>query len=480
MTPAIEPSNPGPLDSTNLVSPAHPAAPDHQSHQGNQANHAYQVNQDHQTNQVGQLDQQLASFQPLGVQLDLERMLGVLAALGNPQQQVPIVHVAGTNGKGSVCAYLSSILTAAGYRTGRYTSPHLVDWTERITVNQVPIEPPVLAELLREGERAIAQTGISLTQFELVTVAAWLYFARQRVDLAVMEVGLGGRLDATNVVDEPIACAITSIGRDHWQVLGDSLGQIAGEKAGILKPGRPLVVAPLPPEARAVVTDRAAQLACPIDWVEPAEPIAPPSESWPHLPWVRSGDLTYPLPLAGQIQRTNAAVAIGLVQRLRSAGWAIATPAIQTGMANARWPGRLQWTTYQGRSLLVDGAHNDDSARVLRDYVDQQNLGPVTWVMGMLSTKDAAAVLRILLRSGDRLYTVPVPDPQSINPEALVHLAPEAIALTETRPFMELSSALEVALRGDRPVVLCGSLYLLGQFFRISTPTLSPALSAKS
>lgn len=480
MTPAIEPSNPEPLDSANSVSAAHPAA---QDHQGNHANHAHQANQDHQTNQdnqVGQLDQQLASFQPFGVQLGLERMLGVLAALGNPQQQVPIVHVAGTNGKGSVCAYLSSILTAAGYRTGRYTSPHLVDWTERITVDQVPIEPQVLAELLHEGEQAIAQTGISLTQFELVTVAAWLYFARQRVDLAVMEVGLGGRLDATNVVDGPIACAITSIGRDHWQVLGDSLGQIAGEKAGILKPGRPLVVAPLPPEARAVVADRAAQLACPIDWVEPAEPIAPPSESWPHLPWVRSGNLTYPLPLAGTVQRTNAAVAIGLVQQLRSAGWAISNPAIQTGMANARWPGRLQWTTHQGRSLLVDGAHNHDSAQVLRDYVDQQNLGPVTWVMGMLSTKDAAAVLRILLRSGDRLYTVPVPDPQSIAPEALVQLVPEAIALAEGRPFTDLLPALEVALAGDRPVVLCGSLYLLGQFFRISAPTISPALSAKS
>lgn len=480
MTSAIEPSNPEPLDSANSVSAAHPATQDHHA---NHTNHAHQANQDHQTNQVdqvGQLDQQLASFQPFGVQLGLERMLGVLAALGNPQQQVSIVHVAGTNGKGSVCAYLSSILTAAGYRTGRYTSPHLVDWTERITVDQVPIEPQVLAELLREGERAIAQTGISLTQFELVTVAAWLYFARQRVDLAVMEVGLGGRLDATNVVDGPIACAITSIGRDHWQVLGDSLGQIAEEKAGILKPGRPLVVAPLPPEARAVVADRAAQLACSIDWVEPAEPIAPPAESWPHLPWVRSGNLAYPLPLAGTVQRTNAAVAIGLVQQLRAAGWAISNPAIQTGMANARWPGRLQWTTHQGRSLLVDGAHNHDSAQVLRDYVDQQNLGPVTWVIGMLSTKDAAAVLRILLRSGDRLYTVPVPDPQSIAPEALVHLVPEAIALAEGRPFTDLLPALEAALAGDQPVVLCGSLYLLGQFFRISAPTISPALAAKS
>ncbi|HEY9689033.1 MAG TPA: folylpolyglutamate synthase/dihydrofolate synthase family protein, partial [Coleofasciculaceae cyanobacterium] len=421
------------------------------------------------------LDRQLASFQPLGIKLGLERMMAVLAALGNPQAQVPIVHVAGTNGKGSVCAYVSSILTAAGYRTGRYTSPHLVDWTERITIDQEPIDPDVLAGLIAEVERAIAQVGETLTQFELVTAAAWLHFARQAVDVAVIEVGLGGRLDATNVVDEPIAWAITSIGRDHWQVLGDTLGQIAAEKAGILKAGRPGVVAPLPPDARAVVAERAERLACPIDWIAPAEPIEPPASSVPSIPslpsgqsWARSGDLTYPLALAGAVQLTNSAVAIGLVRQLRSAGWAISDSAIQAGMAATRWPGRLQWATWQGRSLLVDGAHNADSALVLRAYVDSCQLGPVTWVVGMLATKDPAAVLSILLRSGDRLLTVPVPDPQSIAPADLAALGSQTADLDQSVIFTDLAPALEAACAGDRPVVLCGSLYLLGQFFRMA------------
>ncbi len=410
------------------------------------------------------LDRQLARFQPLGIKLGLERMLAVLAALGNPHQQVPIIHVAGTNGKGSVCAYVSSVLTAAGYRTGRYTSPHLVDWTERITIDQEPIAPDALTELFGEVERAIAQVGESLTQFEVVTAAAWLHFARQAVDVAVIEVGLGGRLDATNVVDEPIAWAITSIGRDHWQVLGDSLEQIAAEKAGIIKAGRPGVVAPLPAEAQAVVANRAAQLQCPIDWIAPAELIGIPDASG--QPWARSGDLTYPLALAGAVQLTNSAVAIGLLRQLRSAGWAISDAAIQAGMAATRWPGRLQWATWQGRSLLVDGAHNADSALVLRAYVDSCPLGPVTWVVGMLTTKDAAAVLNILLRSGDSLLAVPVPDPHSIDPATLAEMGAQITDLDQIATFSDLSPALTAACAGDRAVVLCGSLYLLGQFFR--------------
>lgn len=410
------------------------------------------------------LDRQLAASQPLGIVLGLERMLAVLAALGNPQQQVPIVHVAGTNGKGSVCAYLSSMLTAAGYRTGRYTSPHLVDWSERITIDDRPIAPAVLSELLTEVGAASEQAQQSLTQFEQVTAAAWLYFARERVDLAVMEVGLGGRLDATNVVDNPIACAITSIGRDHWQVLGDQLGQIATEKAGILKAGRPVAIAPLPPEAATVLRDRVAALGCPAHWVEPAEPVAPPAGA--NGPHARSGGLVYPLPLAGAVQLTNSAVAIALVQQLRAAGWAITDHAIQTGMAATRWPGRLQWTSWQGRSLLVDGAHNADSAAVLRAYVESESLGPVVWIMGMLSTKDAATVLQTLLRPGDRLLTVPVPDPQSIDPAALAALGAQTTGLDHVAAMTTLGEAIEQALSGDRPVVLCGSLYLLGQFFR--------------
>ncbi len=167
-----------------------------------------------------EVDLLVQPFQRFGVNLGLERINKLLADIGNPHHQVPIIHVAGTNGKGSVCAYLSSVLTQAGYRVGRYTSPHLVDWTERICLNEQPIKKADLISVLKEITTAIKPHGESPTQFEVITAAAWLYFAQQKVDVAVMEVGLGGRLDATNVCSHPLVSIIVSISREHWQRLG--------------------------------------------------------------------------------------------------------------------------------------------------------------------------------------------------------------------------------------------------------------------
>ncbi|NER00301.1 MAG: bifunctional folylpolyglutamate synthase/dihydrofolate synthase, partial [Cyanothece sp. SIO2G6] len=186
----------------------------------------------------------LQQFSQFGIKLGLESTRELLRCLGNPHLQVPMVHVAGTNGKGSVCAYLSSILTEAGYRVGRYTSPHLVDWTERICINGQAIAPATLLSILQYVAQVIRDRNLATTQFEMVTAAAWLYFAQQQVDIAVMEVGLGGRLDSTNVCDRPLASVITSISRDHWQQLGPTLGHIATEKAGILKPQCPAIIGP--------------------------------------------------------------------------------------------------------------------------------------------------------------------------------------------------------------------------------------------
>jgi len=214
-------------------------------------------------------------FQHFGVRLGLERMHQLLAAKGNPHQQVPIIHVAGTNGKGSVCAYLSAVLTQAGYRVGRYTSPHLVDWTERICIKEQPIASGKLQQLLLQVIDAIKLGEESPTQFEVLTAAAWLYFAQEQCDIAVIEVGLGGRLDATNVCDRPLVTIITTISREHWQVLGPTLADIAREKAGILKPGCPAVIGQLPPAAMAVVKQRIAALDCPAIYPEPAVYLEP-------------------------------------------------------------------------------------------------------------------------------------------------------------------------------------------------------------
>lgn len=412
------------------------------------------------------VDTILKKFERFGVNLGLERISALLENLGNPHQQLNVIHVAGTNGKGSVCAYLSSILTAAGYPTGRFISPHLIDWTERIYLNDRPISPKAFEELLLEVDAAIKPDGPTPTQFEVITAAAWLYFARQKVDMAVMEVGLGGRLDATNVCDKPLVAIITSISREHWQRLGPTLADIAGEKAGILKSGSPAVIGKLPPEAREVVEKRIASLGCPAVWVEPSCPISSaPGQS---LDFASYNGIEYPLPLLGEVQLLNSAIAIAAIQVLQQQGWSISTEAIQQGMANTKWPGRLQWITWGDRRLLIDGAHNPAAARVLRQYIDSLNVESVTWVMGMLSTKDHADVFQELLREGDRLYLVPVPGHSSAIPQELVVVAESICPNLEcTLTYSDLFAGLEAAVNlQENLIVLCGSLYLIGDFLR--------------
>ncbi|MBD2295832.1 bifunctional folylpolyglutamate synthase/dihydrofolate synthase [Anabaena sphaerica FACHB-251] len=435
------------------------------------------------------IDSLLQPFQLFGVNLGLSRIVKLLANLDNPHHQVPVIHVAGTNGKGSVCAYLSSVLTEAGYRTGRYTSPHLVDWTERICVNEQPIEPESLSQLILQVQAAIDQNEESPTQFEVITAAAWLYFAQQKVDIAVVEVGLGGRLDATNVCSQPLVTVITSISREHWQQLGPTVADIAGEKAGIIKPGCPVVVGPLPTDAQQVVISRSLELQCPIITPQPAQEINP---GWAE--YKRWGDgekieeskstIKYPLPLKGQIQLTNSALALAALEILQQQGWKIPEQAIINGIGKTKWPGRMQWFTWKkdnntSYQLLIDGAHNPASAEVLRNYVDSLTPPPprkqggenncVTWVMGMLATKDHGDIFQALLKTGDKLYLVPVPDSNSANLDNLTKLALETcldLGFCSTYPdvFIALDAAFTSIDNRDNLVVLCGSLYLIGYF----------------
>jgi dihydrofolate synthase / folylpolyglutamate synthase len=394
----------------------------------------------------------LDRFTHFGVELGLERIDRLLNDLGNPQRQVPIIHVAGSNGKGSTCAYLSSVLTAAGYRVGRYTSPHLVSWCERISLNGQDIAPIDLHQLLVKVVEAIDPQQVSPTQFEVITAAAWLYFAQQQVDVAVVEVGLGGRLDATNVCDRPLVAVITSLSREHWQRLGETLAEISFEKAGILKPGCPAVFAPQPAPAAAVLRARAAQLACPVTWVEPA----------------LSQD--YSLSLPGEHQRINAALAIATFHILQQQGWQISEEDIIHGLATTEWRGRLQWTTWRNRNLLIDGAHNPAGAKMLRQYVDEQRKGATDWVMGMIAGKDHGDVFKELLKAGDRLYLVPVPEHTAADLQEMAQLAQTVCPkLAHCGVYEDVIEGLEAAMKanidqGDALTVLCGSLYLIGHF----------------
>jgi dihydrofolate synthase / folylpolyglutamate synthase len=424
------------------------------------------------------IDRLLAPFHQFGVNLGLSRIQTLLTALGSPHQSVPIIHVAGTNGKGSVCAYLSTILSAAGYQVGRYTSPHLVNWNERICINNQPISTDRAVDLLNQVIAAVDPTTPTPTQFEIVTAAMWLYFAQSKVDIAVIEVGLGGRLDATNVCDNPLATIIVSIALEHWQQLGDTIAKITGEKAGILKLNCPAIIGTLPPEAIAVVTERVTALNCPTTWVKPAvvtqksrSTLASPLNS---LPWVEFAGIAYPLTLLGEMQLTNSAIAIATIQTLRQSGWKISDAAIVAGMANTQWLGRIQWTDWQDHKLLIDGAHNPAAAIALRQYVDTLHQ-PISWVMGMLSTKSHREIFQALLRPGDRLDLVSVPGHSSADPIELKDLALTvcrdlAVVNTHADLTIGLSAAFNqttLPKATTHQPVLCGSLYLLGYFLKL-------------
>jgi dihydrofolate synthase / folylpolyglutamate synthase len=403
-------------------------------------------------------DTLLDRFAHFGVELGLERIERLLNDLGNPHQQVPIIHVAGSNGKGSTCAYLSSVLVEAGYRVGRYTSPHLVSWCERINLNGHDIPLSELQRLLPGVIAAIDPSHSSPTQFEVITAAAWLYFAQQKVDVAVMEVGLGGRLDATNVCDRPLVSVITSLSREHWQRLGNTLAEITYEKAGILKANCPAVIAPQPAEAEAVLKQRLVELNCPAIWIDPEI------------------SLKYSLPLPGEHQLINAALAIATLHLLQQQGWNITEEHITQGIAKTQWRGRLQWMKWRNRDLLIDGAHNPAGAAMLRRYVDQERADqPIQWVMGMIGSKDHGDVFTALLRGGDRLYLVPVPEhiPADIQKLALVAQA-SCPNLGACSVYPGVLEGLEAAFEKDLTTVLCGSLYLIGHFFSHSqAPTRS-------
>ncbi|MBE9031062.1 bifunctional folylpolyglutamate synthase/dihydrofolate synthase [filamentous cyanobacterium LEGE 11480] len=429
----------------------------------------------------------LQQFARFGVNLGLEASEQLLEVLQHPQDRTPIVHVAGSNGKGSVCAYISSILTAAGYRTGRYTSPHLVSWTERICINDQPIDRADLWATLEQVKAAINPDKPSPTQFEVFTAAMWLYFAQRKVDVAVIEVGLGGRLDATNITDECLVSIITSVSLEHTERLGDTLAKVAYEKAGILKNGCPAVIGELPESALAVVSRAAFDRFCATTYPTPAKDVGQGSCLFEGMETYEFDDSTvmyaaqeiqYQLPLEGEIQRHNSALAIAAIQRLHEQGWEISDTAIVKGIANTQWPGRLQWYDWKGHRILIDGAHNPASAQVLSSFVANHSRQSRHWVIGMLSTKNHTEIFQSLLQPGDSVYFVPVPEHSSAALPELVSNAKQVCPdLKSAVVFNDVQLGLQAATieaKHQDLVILCGSLYLLGHFFEQEASIQSP------
>lgn len=379
----------------------------------------------------------LLALSRFGVRPGLEAMRRLLARLGDPQRALPVVHIGGTNGKGSTAAFVEAALRAAGRRTGLYTSPHLLRFGERIRLDGQELSPDALAGYLT---RVFAVAGDE-TFFEIATAAALLAFAERKVEVAVLEVGLGGRLDATNVVERPLVTVITGVALDHTEVLGDTLVAIAREKAGIWKPGVAAVAACEDAAACAVLEERAAQLEAPLslygrDFDDRALP---------------------PLGLLGAHQRRNAALARRALQLLPPA-LRPAEALVAEGFANVRWPGRLEWLA---PDVLVDGAHNGDGARALAAALPVLAAGrPVTLILGVVADKDARSMATVLAPCASRVIATAPPSPRALPAAALAALLPGC----EVAP--DLASALGRA-RGQGLCVVAGSLFLVAEARRL-------------
>ncbi len=378
----------------------------------------------------------LYQLRRFGVKLGLENMRQLAAGAGQPQERLRFIHVAGTNGKGSTCAFLEAIYRAAGYRVGLFTSPHLVSFRERIQVNRQLISQDDVARLVAElpGEG-------SFTFFEAVTVMALKYFAAERCDIVIWETGLGGRLDATNIVT-PLVSVITNIQLDHQQWLGPTIAEIAAEKAGIIKPGAPVITAAEEP-ALQVITQTAARQNAPLTVVTALE----------------NCDLALP----GAHQRLNAALAVAAVRAAQST-IPVTEDAIPSGLKTAHWPGRLQLLKLGGvRSILLDGAHNPAGAKALAAALstDFAARRPAI-ILGAFADKDYAGICQTLAPLAARILLPPVSSGRSADPHALAELCRQANPVAAVQICPSLSAALDAAA-AEPFVVITGSLHFLGE-----------------
>ena len=404
-----------------------------------------------------------------GAKFGLENTFRLAALAGNPQDRLRFIHVAGTNGKGSTCAMLESIYRAAGLRTGLFTSPHLVSFRERIQVNRQLISEAEVVRLVEALQPWLKQFPADHhpTFFEVVTVMALEYFAEQKCDLVIWETGLGGRLDATNVVT-PLASVITNIQFDHQQWLGDTLEKIATEKAGIIKLGVPVITTVEEPEALAVTEKTAREKNATLVKVGQASSLSPSEETKK----LETGKMPV-LPLPGAHQLINAALALATVETLQGK-IPVSDAAVCTGLETVRWPGRLQSITRDsGQKILLDGAHNVAGAKALLSALEKNfTAARRTLILGVLQDKDWRHICGTLAPIATRIFTVPVASERTAAARELAAACRAANPVAEIAACDSLRRALDQAA-GDRFVVVAGSLYLVGEALELLG--LSPA-----
>jgi dihydrofolate synthase/folylpolyglutamate synthase len=419
------------------------------------------------------------ALHPKSIDLSLGRIERLLAALGRPERRLPpVIHVAGTNGKGSTIAFMRAILESAGHTAHVYTSPHLVRFHERIRLGRLGggrfVEEDRLVEALRRCEGA--NEAEPITVFEITTAAAFLLFAEEPADVLLLEVGLGGRLDATNVIAAPAAAVITAVGRDHADYLGDTLALIAAEKAGILKQGCPAVIAPQDHEAADRVLREGAERAGAGPILIGNQDFSAHEERGRLVYQDEDGLLDLPRPrLTGRHQIANAGTAIAA---LRAAGFGDLESAVyEAGMSRVEWPGRLQRLTRgrlagiapSGSELWLDGGHNPDGGRAISAAladIEERSAAPLVLIVGMLGTKDADGFLRNFAGLAREVIAVPITGQIAARPaEEVAALARTAGIASSVQPGVEAALASLHDAIWERPprVLICGSLYLAGE-----------------
>lgn len=387
----------------------------------------------------------------------LQRMRSLMAALHNPEKKVRYVHIAGTNGKGSCAAMLSSIFQATGYKTGLYTSPHLVRENERMQIGGIPVPDDRFASLAEEVKHAADGIGVRPTEFEMLTAMAFLYFAEEKVELAALEVGLGGRLDATNVLTDPALCVIMNIGLEHTEILGDTLEKIAGEKAGIIKDHVPVICHPGTPGVMEVFRQVAAEHDAPLAVADfPSLRTQSLGLSGQVLTYQDLTDVR--LPLIGEHQAGNAAVAIEASRKL-----GIPDSSIRQGLERVRWPGRFEVLS-KNPVFIADGAHNPQCARTLAAALDTVFPGQkVEFLLGVLQDKDYREMMDLLLPYARGFILLKPDSPRALDSDVLAGYLRAHGAKVRTAQSVNEALDLGFELADGTPLVLTGSLYLLGE-----------------
>ena len=388
----------------------------------------------------------------------LSRTRHLLAALGNPEQNLKFVHIAGTNGKGSTAACIAACLQAAGCRVGLYTSPYINRFNERMQVDGVPIPDDMLEALVEEIRPAADAMADAPTEFELITALGFLYFAREGCDIVVLEVGLGGALDSTNVIDPPEAAVITALGPDHMEVLGGTMTEIARAKAGIIKGGCPVISYGGVPEADAVIAETCRIADSPLYPVDFSRLTRHPSPlTGSRFDFDGLTDLT--LPLLGSYQPKNAAVAITALRVLAERGWHVTDKHIRAGLAAVRWPGRFELLRTDP-PFILDGSHNPPgmaaTAQSLRDRFPGQRF---VFLMSVMADKDVDGILTPILPLAERFVTVRAGLPRAMPAEALTERIQSLGGAAEAAPTIPEGVKRALELAGDGPVCALGTLY---------------------